>query len=126
MGIEKCFSDMEKALDIFRDGKMTVEAIEGWEKDPITLDQRPKIVKIFEDEPCHLSYSGTGTEDENEAVNKTADGILFTRSNVYIPTNSKITVVQNEITYVVENDKVKSLKSHNEYEVQEFERWSEF
>lgn len=125
MAIGKAFQAMEKALDIFHDGRMTVEVVDGYTTDD-RFTEVENVVTIYEDLPCHLSFNTTSTEEEYKATNKSGEMVLFTAPTKLIPTNSRITVLQNGIEYIVTNDKVKAYKSHYEYEVKEFERWSEY
>ena len=88
---------VRKAIELLYDGTCTVTIQEEYEKDNGAIGHRPVVV--FEDEPCHLSFSNTSSTNEGEVAATVSQVTeLFISPDISIVPGSKITVTQNGVT----------------------------
>ncbi|EFM24779.1 hypothetical protein HMPREF9225_1645 [Peptoniphilus duerdenii ATCC BAA-1640] len=112
-----------KAIESLYTGKCSVTVRET-AKDQVTKVSGLKEVTKFEDIPCRLSFSSGKNTDEEFTTSSESTFTLFVAPEIDIPLNSKIKVTQNNYEFNIQNTKLKSYASHNEYLCVEFTRWA--
>ena len=115
---------VRKALEKLYNGVCTVKVREEYEKDNGSTGFREGV--LIENAPCRLSYKSiTPTTNDGVASTTTQEIKLFIAPELNIPSGSKITITQNNITTdYARSSKAVTYTSHQEIVLELFDRWS--
>lgn len=121
----KDFTKHRETIEQTYTGKCTVIAY-GEYKDPITKITKVGEYKLFESQPCRLSYGNSPSTTDTEGPSTTKQVIkLFIAPEIEIPPGSKIIVTQNNKTTEFSNSGVPAVyPTHQEITLELFKEYA--